>query len=341
MDQERKIGNAFGMLSGLRPDRRVLVFIFFLAISAIFWFLSALGMEYTSSLRYPVRYRNFPDRMVLVNDLPSNLELTVNAHGYTLLKHYFSRRVLPIVFNVSSFSLNSIDDTDTERYFILTSMATKMVAAQLGAGIDVLDIRPDTLFFSFTEMTSRNLPVKPVLNINFESQFMIKGSISVDPDTVTASGPAARIDTMRFVPTTPVNIKGLNKSLQKSVSLPEYDMISFSDRTVELSIPVEQFTEASIKIPVEVVNLPDTLTIKTFPSVITVFYLVALQDYEGINEKQFKAIVDYEGLSPGRGYFEVNLLKQPDFIKQVRFNPKRVDFIVETDFRSNQMPENR
>lgn len=341
MDQGRKIRNAFGKLTRLRPDRRVMVFLFFLLVSTIFWFLSILGREYTSTLRYPVRYRNFPDKMVLVGDLPSNLELTVNAHGYTLLKHYFSRRVLPLVFNVSSFSLNRIPDTETKNYYILTSVAASRIAGQLGADIEILDIRPDTLFFNFTEMVSRNLPVKPVLNIDFEPQFMIKGNVGVYPDTIVASGPATQIDTMQFVPTVPLNIKGLNESVEKPVSLSGYEMISFSESSVRLTIPVEQFTEASIKVPVEAVNLPDTLKIKIFPSGITVSYLVALTDYEQINSRQFRATVDYTSILPGSGRLAVNLVKQPDLIKTVRFKPRNVDFIIETVDRASQADENQ
>lgn len=341
MDRKIKIKDAFGKLARLRLDRRIMVFLFFLVVSTIFWFLSALGREYTSGLKYPVRYRNFPDKMVLVNDLPSNLELTVNAHGYTLLKHFFSRRVLPIVFNVNSFSLNRIPDAERKRYYILTSVTNARISGQLGTGIEILDIKPDTLFFNFTEMVSRYLPVKPVLNIDFQPQFMIKGNISADPDTINVSGPATLIDTMQFVPTMPVDIRGLNKSVKKTVNLPEYDMINFSERTVVLDIPVEQYTESSIKVHVDVVNLPDTLKIKTFPSVITVSYLVALPDYEVVNAQQFRATVDYKSLPPVGGHLEVKLTEHPDFIKMVRFNPKNVDFIVETDFSANQANEKK
>lgn len=312
-----------------RLNRKLLVFLFFVLLSAIFWFLSALGREYTTRLSYPVRYTNYPDNMVLVGELPSSLDLTVNAYGYTLMKYYIGRRLLPIVFDVNSFSLSRMPDTETMNFYILTSLARTRIAGQLGADIDIIDIEPDTLYFSFTEMISRVLPVRSRLDLEFESQFMVNGNIAVDPDSVTVYGPASVIDTMQFVGTAILAISGINESLTRSVDLTGHQMLEFSEATVLVTIPVGQFTEASLKVPVEAIGLPDTLTMKTFPADITVSYLVALSDYEKVTPAQFRAVVEYEIPPPATGRLPVKLLKQPEFIRAVRFIPQSVDYIIE------------
>ncbi len=328
---QKIFGNAFGRLARLTTDRRVLVFFFFVVISAIFWFLGALGREYTATVRYPVRYTNFPENMVMVGELPSDLELTVNAYGYTLLRYYVSRRLLPIVFDVNSFSLNRLPDTETRNFYILSSVAANRIAGQLGAEIEILDIRPDTLFFSFTDKISRKLPVAPVTELEFRPQFMLKGAIRTDPDSVIAAGPATIVDTMQTVPTLPLSIRGIDESVRKRAVLKGSDKIELSESYVWVDIPVDQFTEAGIRVPVEVINLPDTLLIKTFPSEVSVSYLVALTDYERVSRQQFRAEADYSIPVTMTGRLPVRLARQPDFIRAVRYYPQSVDFIVETD----------
>ncbi|MFO7922286.1 MAG: hypothetical protein R6U58_01165 [Bacteroidales bacterium] len=315
-----------------------MVFLFFLVVSAIFWFLSALGRQYTTSIEYPVRYTNFPENMVMVGELPSNLELTVNSHGYTLLRYYISRRLLPIIFDVNSFSLNRLPDTNTRNFYILSSVAANRISGQLGADIEILDIRPDTLFFSFTDMVSRKLPVKPVYDLQFERQFMIKGSIAVEPDTLIVSGPASVIDTMEFVPTRTLRLTGVNEPVRRDLDIPEIDMLDFSENSVSVTIPVEQFTEAGLKVPVEPLNLPDTLTMKTFPADITVSFMVALTDYDRVNPSQFLAVADYKSPAPGNGRLEVRLVRHPEFIRSPRFYPRTVDYIIET-VEKDEIPE--
>jgi hypothetical protein len=319
----------FGKLARLKLDRRVMVFLFFLTVSAVFWFLSALGREYTTNLQYPVRYTNFPENVVLVGELPSNFNLTVNAFGYTLVKHNVSRRLQPIVFDVGSFSLNRLPDTETTNFYVPSAVARSRIAGQLGAEIEILDIRPDTLFFRFSEMVSRRLPVRPVLDLEFQPQFMISGNIAIEPDSVTVSGPEPAIDTMTFIPTQMVSIRNINESVRRTIPLQDFDKLTISESRVLVSIPVEQFTEAGVRVTLEIVNLPDTLVMKTFPSEVTVYYHVTLTDYEKVSPHQFRAVVDYKNASPDRGRLEVSLVKHPEFISSFRFYPRTVDYLIE------------
>jgi hypothetical protein len=295
----------------------------------IFWFLNALGREYTTELRYPVRYTNYPENMIMVGDLPSSLELKVNAYGYTLLKHYIGRKLLPIVFDVNSFSLNRMPDTDTRNFYIHSSVAANRISGQLGADIEILDISPDTLFFRFTDIVTDRLPVKPVLELQFEQQFMIKGDIVVVPDSIDVSGPGIIVDTMQFVPTKAIIKRGVNKPVNEVIMIPEFMNLNFSENRVLVSIPVEQFTEASLRVPVEVVNIPESLKIKTFPSQVTVSYMVALSDYDRVTAQQFRARVDYNNISDGNGRLKVEIVNQPGYVRSMRFSPQYVDYIIE------------
>ncbi len=306
-----------------------MVFLFFLTISAVIWFLNAMGKEYTATLRYPVRFTNYPDNQVLIGELPSNLDLTVSAYGYTLIKHFLGRRLMPITVEVNSYSLNRMPDTETRNYYIPSYLTTNRIAGQLGSDIDILDIKPDTIFFHFTEMVTGRLPVKPVLELQFDQQFMMRGNVIVDPDSVNVSGPAAILDTMQFVPTRLLRKTGINQPVNENVGFPEFHMLNLSENMVRVNIPVEQFTEASIRIPLEIINLPDTLVLKTFPSEITVSYHVALTDYDRISRQQFKAVIDYNKVPEGDGRLDVEITNQPSNIRSMRFTPRHVDYIIE------------
>jgi hypothetical protein len=95
---QEKYGNSgFFNLKKLRQDKRVIVFLGCLAISTFLWFLNALSKDYETTLIYPVKYVNLPDKRFLANDPPSNLELTIQAHGFTLLKNKVNMKLEPIV----------------------------------------------------------------------------------------------------------------------------------------------------------------------------------------------------------------------------------------------------
>lgn len=312
-----------------RFNKKLLIFIFFLLLSAIFWFLSMLNREYTTNLSYPVRYTNFPDEKVLVGELPSSLTLNVSGYGYTLLKYRFSRRLLPLIFDVNSFSLNRVSD-ENDSFFIVSSVAKNKISDQLGTDIEINEITPDTLFFEFSEVISLNVPVEPHLALEFRQQYMQSGRVQVDPDTITVSGPQSVIDTLEQVFTSELIMKQVDQTVEADIPLLEYEFLRFSVEKVKVTVPVEQFTEAAINVPIETVNVPEGLTLKTFPSEIRVSYLVPLSYYEKVRQQQFYAFVDYEMLiNEELRRLPVNLSRYPEFIRGMRFNPQTVDFIIE------------
>ncbi len=56
---ETRNGNPSG--KGLtRINRNILIFLFFLLLSFVFWYLNSLSKEIDTTLRYPVTYTNIP-----------------------------------------------------------------------------------------------------------------------------------------------------------------------------------------------------------------------------------------------------------------------------------------
>ncbi len=309
---------------------KLLVFLFFVFVATIFWFLSALNRNYISDIQYPVRYTNLPAGKVLVNDLPGNLSLKVSGHGYTLLRHRLSKQLLPLIFDVNSFALSSIEDTVNQSFYVLSRVAQNKIAGQLSNEIQILEIQPDSIVFVFSDIARRKLPVKPMLDLQFERQFMVKGKITATPDSVEVEGPKSVIDTMQFAYSAMTRIGNIRGTVEKSLEFRELDQVRYGEKKINVRIPAEQFTESSIKIPIVPVNVPEGLTLKLFPAEITLFYMVALSDYERISAANFTAVADYsllEGLMPPK--IRIQLGRTPDNIFYIRHFPESVDYIIE------------
>ena len=151
-------------------DRRVLVFLFFLVLSTMFWFLNELSKDTTTLITYPVKYNNIPGNKVLVKELPGEFNLLVKAPGFSLLKHKMAGRLTPIVFDISHYSYNIFSDGTASKFFILTSRSLARINQQFGSDFKVLDISPDTLVFEFDERIQKKVPVKIHTDVEFGQQ---------------------------------------------------------------------------------------------------------------------------------------------------------------------------
>ncbi|HEC43411.1 MAG TPA: hypothetical protein ENI20_11335 [Bacteroides sp.] len=310
-------------------NKRVVIFLFFLLLSVLFWFLTALNKEYVTSISYPVRYIRFPEDKVLVNELPDRLELTVNASGFVLLSYKLRSRITPIIFDVNSHSPNTFKN-DPSAVYILSSSAKEGIARDLSNEVEILDIYPDSLIFKFADRAEKLVPVIPVLEFSFEKQFMQTGPIVIEPDSVLISGPEVIIDSIIAVKTEVFTLSGINENLSQELKIQAHTKVDFSPVEIWLQLPVEKFTEARLSIPIEVINLPDSLVLRAFPGKVDITCQVGLSAYETLGEHLFRAVVDYSDASTLIGSkLQVNLVKVPTYIQALNYTPISVEYILE------------
>jgi hypothetical protein len=314
----------------IRLNNRLLIFSFFVLLSIVFWFLTALNKEYDSVLSYPVKYIRFPKGKVLVNDVPERLDLNVQSRGFTLLSFKLKSRLIPIIFDVNSFSLNTISDRDPLTVYILTDYAIDKIQEQLSSEIRVVSISPDSLIFQFTDMHSRKVDVIVNLKLEFEKQYMQVGDFVVTPDSVSVLGPGVLVDSVKYVSTVPKIITGIKKNIELNLTLQPIHRVEFSADQVRITVPVEKFTEGGLNIPIEVLNFPDSLFLRMFPDNVNITYRVGLSDYGKVNEHMFQAVVDYADKESNIGNkLRVNIVKAPEYAVITDYHPKNIEYIIE------------
>jgi YbbR domain-containing protein len=309
----------------LQFRKRVLLFSVFLLISASIWLLNALSKNYTSVIEYPLVYNDFPEGKVFVGELPGHLDLQINAHGYALLRYRMFRKPVPISFKVSAFNLNRRQDSSSA--YILTRYLKDQIARQLPAELQLLEIKPDTLHFRFAEKVTRMVKIKPNFEYSIDKQFTIKDEIKLVPDMVEVTGPDLILDTLAYVYTEKHLLGELTRDYSDKVRLKREADLQYSISRVNCSIELERFTELQVTVPVEVLNLPDSILLKTFPSIIKLNCRVGLSKYERIETYPFRAVVDYEKINEGVTSLNVSIQNLPSYLLGYEFSPKTVEFL--------------
>jgi len=325
----RQFGHVFDK-DKAKFNQRFVIFIFFLIVSTVIWYLSKLNHEYSTSLSYPVRYESLPKGKVLVGEPPRKIQLKVKAFGYTLLKCKLGAALSPIELDLNKHLSYSYEGSKVKQ-FVLTYRLRNSVVKQLGSEILLEGIEPDTLTLELADMVSKKVIVKPDFEVNFEQQYMQSGYLDLEPDSITISGPKSIIDTINEVSTKEVKFKKLNQKVSKKVSLIPINQVSFSKRNVMLSLPVEKYTEITVKVPVSIDNQPDSVKLLFIPKAVDVKCNVVLSKYFTLSPSMFKADVDYTQISSSLSKkLKVKLSIVPDFVKLVDYTPKYVEYIIET-----------
>lgn len=309
----------------LQFRKRIQLFSVFLLIAAAIWLLNALSKNYTDVIEYPLVYTDFPENKVFVGEMPRHLDLQVNAHGYALLRYKMFKKPVPISFKVSAFNMNR--GSNSASAFILTRYLRDQIAMQLPTELQLLEIKPDTLFFQFADKVTKMVKIKPDFDYTIEKQFTIKDDIMLTPDSVQVTGPDLILDTMKYVYTEKYVLGELNRNYSDKVRLNRQADLEYSTTRVNCSIELERYTELQVSVPVEVLNLPDSIQLQTFPSSIKLNCRVGLSKYDRIETYPFRAVVDYNKIDDGVMALNVTIQNLPSYLLGYEFNPKTVEFL--------------
>ena len=308
---------------------KAFVFLVCLALSSFLWFLNALEKHYTDHITVPVRYVNLPKDKELTGKLPDKFELTVDAFGYTLLRHKLSLAFSPVLLDVNELTNNYLEGKFMSKYTISTNGHKEEIAKQISSEIEIISIRPDSISFNVSSVIEKLVKVHPVVDFSFAKEFILQKPPVVKPESILVRGPQEILDTLQFIYTKPIELKNLSHTVTQDIDLVISPELKSDVDEVSVQIDVEQYTEAKFEVPILIINQPDSLLIKTFPAKVKVTCRVGLSQYKKLNNNSFRAIVDYSHRSGVISKLPVLLDKVPETVLTVDHFPKDVEYIIE------------
>ncbi|MCL4484122.1 MAG: hypothetical protein M1445_16200 [Bacteroidetes bacterium] len=309
--------------------RKAFVFLVCLALSSFLWLLNSLEKHYTSKISVPVNYADFPKDRQLSGPLPHQFDLMVDAYGYTLLSYKLSLAFSPILLNVNELVDNEMGGMSKNRYVIYTENYKEEIEKQISSEIKILSIKPDSLVFNFSRIISKKIRVKPNLKLSFENQYSLNNEPITRPGSILVSGPANILDTLKFVSTSFHKYTKLSRSLGEDVTLQPIPGLKFEVNEVNLAIPVEQNTEVSFEVPIQVLNKPSDVSLKIFPGSVKVSCRIGLSKYKNLDYNTFRAFINYDKISLKEPKLSVVFESHANNVISVSYSPKEVEYILE------------
>ena len=303
--------------------KRIIVLITCLLMAIGAWLFLALNNKYVYTAKTVLVYKNFPQKRAFHALQSDTVDLQVEGTGWQLL---FARlRVKPQSISISLEKLNN-------RNFILFSEQLFNVNNQLETSQKIISVKPDTLYFDFSERTVKRVPVKLVSNINFVNQFGISDQIEIIPQYVTLSGPEQELLKIKEWPTDTLTLDKVQATTVSRVAMAQNKLknVSIFPTSAEVKLPVDEFTEKTIEIPLTITNNREYYNVKLYPKKVKVTFQVSLAKYEQIDEEFIDAVVDLnEWRNLQHNQLRVNIVRFPEYCKLIKVVPAKVDFIIE------------
>ncbi|WP_432712447.1 CdaR family protein [Pedobacter sp.] len=303
--------------------KRILTLIVCVLLAISGWLFLALNNKYIYTAKTVLIYKNFPQKKAFHPLQSDTVDLQVEGTGWQLL---FARlRIKPQSISISLEKLNN-------RNFIVFSEQLYNVNNQLLTAQKVISVKPDTLYFDFSTRTVKRVPVELVSELEFNKQYGISSDILITPNYVTVSGPQKELDLIDSWKTDTLRVKGIQNSVKTRVAMDHGDFknISIFPANVEVSIPVDEFTEKTMEVPLKIINNKEYYNVSLYPKKVTITFMVSLSSYHIVNENFIDAVVDMEEWKLYKHpQLQVKLTRFPDYCRLIKLSPSKVDFIIE------------
>lgn len=312
--------------------RKAYIFFVCLIISTLFWVVSKLSQENQADFSVPVRFEKFPEGELAASQSDSLVEYTLQATGARLIQLRFFPQIDTLRFEAER--MFSLVRDGNEFHYLTSDQIADEITGRIEPRVQVNSVFPDSLFLQLVPAAEKKLPVKFEADISFASRFDQYGSIDIDPDSVTLTGPSTVLDTLEFIATRHWEGSNLRQTTTKTLPLQFPDDIpslKADVRQVEVTVPVEEYTESAIDLELNVI-CPDEypeVDLRLFPSSVTVSFLVSLRDFPSIDAQMFEASVKCPAaVEDIDGRLDVQLDSHPRFVQILHVRPSSVEYIV-------------
>ncbi len=313
----------------IKNDKRIIVFLVCLLIATSLWFLNALSKDFSTSITYPVKYINPPSNQFLSNQPPSEIDIKVNAHGFTLLRNRLNFSFSPIILNLTNITKDI--EPSANGYRINTNSIIRQISDQVSSEITINNILPEIFYVKLDSLKTKLVPIKTDIKLSFQPQFNLKEPVTLIPEQVEITGPAEILDTINFLITEKKTIEKLDAEISMTIKIVHPEKTTLKPANTVLKIPVEKFTEKEILMPIRIKNIPENANIKLFPSEIKLTVLVGLSEYEKIDASKFEVFVDYKDIETKIENLEVNVQSTMSNVEVLRITPASVEYLIETN----------
>lgn len=301
-----------------REDRTILLIC--LAIAFVFWLLVKFSKEYTVVREVRLSYE-LPEGKAFANSPPNTVFVNLKSQGWFFLTAGILRKDYHLPYQVPDRSV-----------FGLTSAQVRSDLEDLvnDKEVEITNLLFDGFRIVLEDRMEKRVRLVARSSIAMVAEHHLADSIQLFPDSVWLSGPRSMIEPIQIWQTDSLRLSKVEQTYkgQLSVRAAEEGM-EVSPASVQVTVPIERYTEKSIFVPVEIVN-PPLDSIRLFPDKALVKCVIGLGNYNSLDADDFRLIADLNKsrLNVGKNSVPLELVKQPDYLHSVLISPRSTEFFV-------------
>ena len=306
-------------------SKEILIFIFFLILSSIFWLILTLNETYEREIKVTIKIKGIPKNIVLTSNETDTLRAVVRDKGWLLMRYLYEKnRNINIVFKNY--------DHGNGYGIVPASDVKRMINQQLEMSTSISSVKPDRWEFFYNNGERKRVPVRWTGRVIPEQLYFIS-HVQYWPDSVDIYSSREKLDSINVVYTEMLNYVGFRDTLIVTCKTSHPKDVKVVPDQVRIGFYTDVLTEESIDgIPIKAINMPAGKVLRTFPPKVKVRFVTGVSQFRTLRPEDFTVIADYEEISQKPSdKCNIYLKVIPHGISRAVLDTKEVDYLIEEE----------
>jgi hypothetical protein len=307
-----------------KANKEFLIFLFFLALSSVFWLFLTLNEVYEKEFSIPVTITNVPKNVMLTSEETDTVKMTIRDKGITLATYQFGHSLPHLKVDYKIYARN-----DGSGY-VPAAELQKLARQQLASGSKIVAVKTDKLEFFYNLGEKKRVPVRWSGRVIPEHLFFLS-RVQYWPDSVTVYASTEKLDSISMVYTEQLNYVNFRDTLFVNCRIAKQKGVKTVPEEVKIGFYTDVLTEESVDgIPVIGINMPKGKILRTFPAKVRVSFVTGASVFRTLKPNDFIVVADYNELrSSSSDKCRIYLKDAPPGISRTHLDITQVDYLIE------------
>lgn len=306
-------------------SKQILIFLFFLILSGIFWLILTLNESYEQEIKVVYTIRGIPKNVVLTSNEIDTFRVTVRDKGWMIFQYLYKEK-RSVIINYKNF------DRGNGSGIVSTSEVRRLLSQQLESSTLISSVKPDRLEFFYNNGERKRVPVRWAGHVNPEQLYFIS-HVQYMPDSVDVYTSREKLDSIKVVYTEPLNYTGFRDTLLIDCKLSHQKDVKVVPEHIRIGFYTDVLTEESMEgVPIKAINMPEGKVLRTFPPKVKIHFITGVSQFRTLRPEDFTVIADYnEIIKNPSDKCNIYLKTVPHGISRATLATKQVDYLIEEE----------
>ena len=317
----------YNIIKGFLSDfsgKEFLVFLFFLALSGIFWLMMTLNETYEVEYKVPLTVAGVPKNVVMTSEPSDTVRVTLKDKGFVIMTYSLYHKFRPLTVRFSAYA-----NTKAGHGSIPTADMIKMMRQQVYGSSLLTSLKCDKPDFTFNYGQNKKVRVVLTGKIVPAKNYYL-AHVQIVPEFVSVYANKRELETIKGVLTENLNLTNINDTVTREIDLCAIAGAKIVPSKVKVTLYPDVLTEGSVDVPIVAINKPKNLIIRTFPQTVKVRYTVGSMVYRLVRPSDFQVHVDYMQIADHPSdKCKLWLVCNSRFVREASLETPQVDYLIE------------